>query len=161
MAVKKVASRKETKSESATAQKNKPLLLVTSSVREKILKFLVLGKITVFLSIIFYVIWILIGLFLLWFLFANYKLGAFDQLLGKRTPTQQAPVGDQTPTETTLPGIGTVNISCVQQNLTQDAITKLIQEKSDKSLTSDEKAKLATCVVEPEATPNASASPNK
>lgn len=160
MAVKKVASKKETQVGTATAQKDKPIALATSAIREKISKLLVLGKITVFLSIVFYVIWILIGLFLLWFLFANFKLGAFDQLLGKRQAAPQSQTADQVPTETSLPGIGTVNISCVQQNLTQDVITKLVQDKSDKNLTAEEKQKLAPCVVAPESSPSASSSPS-
>ncbi len=161
MAVRKVALKKERLIGGATAQKDKPITLATSAVREKISKLLVLGKVTVFLSIVFYLIWILIGLFLLWFLFANFKLGAFDQLLGKRQAAPQSETADQVPTETSLPGVGTVNISCVQQNLTQDAIAKLVQDKSDKNLTDDEKTKLEPCIVAPESSPSATSSPSK
>lgn len=101
-----------------------------------------------FLSIIFYIIWILIGIFILWFIFANFKLGAFDQLLGKqKSVSAQSDPQSQQPTETTVPGVGKVNIECVQSSLSQDAIVKMVQEKGTKSLTDDEKAKLEKCIV--------------
>lgn len=104
-----------------------------------------------FLSIIFYVIWILIGLFVLWFIYANFRLGAFDQLIGKQRQVSAQSAADpqsQQPTETTVPGIGKVNIACVQTSLSEESILKMVKDKSSASLTSDEKAKLEKCIIE-------------
>ena len=103
------------------------------------------------LSIIFYIIWILIGLFILWFVYANFRLGAFDQLMGRQSNVSaQADPQTQQPTETTVPGIGKVNIECVQTSLSEDSILKMVKDKSNASLTDDEKAKLEKCIIEKE-----------
>lgn len=118
-------------------------------IKDIIGKFLVLQKISSILSIIFYVIWIPVGIFFLWFIVANFKLGAFDQLMKPPTsqnqPTTQTP---QTPAETTVPGVGKVNVDCVQNNLSEESIIKMVQDQGTQNLTDDEKAKLEPCVVE-------------
>lgn len=162
MAVKKTSARHaDTRADKATAQKNNPVVLAFVAVRGRLVKIIALQKINSFLSIVFYVIWILIGLFIIWFIFANFKLGAFDQLIGKPRASAQTQDQTQAPTETDVPGIGRVNIQCVQTNLQPDAIQKIVQDKSEKNLTDDEKKKLAECKVAGESTPAASSSPNK
>lgn len=149
MAVKKTSAKKEDKSEKAVAQKDKPISLATNSVKSRFAKVKIVSGIGSVLPTVFYIIWIVIGLFLLWFIYANYRLGAFDSLIGKPSATsaQSQSQQAQAPTETTVPGIGKVNIACVQTSLSEDAITKMVQEKSDKSLSDDDKKKLKSCIV--------------
>lgn len=111
---------------------------------------LAVNNVSSILAIIYYIIWIPVGLFFLWFIAANFKVGAFDQLINRKSASTQAEAQSQPPTETTVPGIGKVNIDCVQNSLTQDAIVKIVKEKSDKSLTEEEKAKLEPCIIEKE-----------
>lgn len=111
---------------------------------------LAVNNVSSILSIVYYIIWIPVGLFFLWFIAANFKVGAFDQLISRKSVSAQAEAQSQPPTETTVPGIGKVNIDCVQNSLTQDAIVKIVSEKSDKSLTEEEKAKLGPCIIEKE-----------
>lgn len=96
------------------------------------------------LAIVFYLMWIVIGAFFLFVIFGQIKQGVLSSLVGgSQSPTTQA----QTPTETDLPGVGKVNIECVQTSLSQDSIQKLIMEGNASTLTADEKAKLDPCIV--------------
>jgi len=101
------------------------------------------------LGILFYLIWILIGLFFILFIVANFRQGAFRGLFSSSSQAQQQ-AQTQTPEETTIPGIGTVNIACVQQALSSEAITKIAQSGNTSSLTDEEKTKLEPCIVEKE-----------
>lgn len=163
MAVKKTPVKKEDKSEKAVAQKDKPISLATDSVKSTFAKAKAVRSVGSVLPTIFFIIWIVIGLFLLWFIYVNFKVGAFDTLMGKspansaQSQSQQA----QAPTETTVPGIGKVNIECVQTSLSQDAIMKMVQEKSDKSLSADDKKKLQSCIVGTGSTTEATPTPQK
>ena len=163
MAIKKKSIKKEDKSEKAVAQKDKPISLATDSVKLALSKAKVVRGFGSVLPTVFYVIWILIGLFLLWFIYVNFRLGAFDSLMrkpsvqGAQSQSQQA----SPPTETTLPGIGKVNIECVQTSLSQDAIMKMVEEKSDKSLSEEDKTKLKTCIVEAETDTGATSETDK
>lgn len=123
-------------------------------IKDLLAKVLVIQRISSLLSILFYLVWIPVGLFFLWFIFANFKLGAFDQLMQpKESPTSEAVAQPQNaPTETNLPGVGKVNVACVQSNLSEDAILKMVQNGGIEQLSADEKAKLEPCVVEKEAT---------
>lgn len=100
-----------------------------------------------FLAIIFYLIWILVGLFMLIFIYGNIRQGILKSLFTTPSSSEvsQAP---QTTTETTLPGVGTVNIACVQNSLTTEAIQKILASGDNSQLTDEEKAKLDTCIVE-------------
>lgn len=110
------------------------------------------------LATLFFVIWILVGLFFLAFIYGNFKQGAFKALFAKRST--QAPTQVDAPTETTLPGIGKVNISCVQA-LGNETIQKILSSGT-KDLTSEEKTKFEPCIVEKEeAAPSISPSPNQ
>jgi hypothetical protein len=100
------------------------------------------------LGILFYLIWILIGFFFILFIVANIRQGAFKSLFSPAAPQSQQQM--DTATEAPLPGIGTVNIACVQEALSEEAIAKIFQEKSTTSLTDEEKAKFEPCIVEKE-----------
>lgn len=118
------------------------------------------GKISQVLSVFFYFIWILIGLLVLVFIYANLRQGAFSGLFSPRPLQQQTQV--QPPAETDLPGIGKVNIQCVQDSLSQETIQKIVETGDASKLTDEEKAKLEPCIVEKEeASPSASPTPNK
>ncbi|OGD98373.1 hypothetical protein A3A49_01375 [Candidatus Curtissbacteria bacterium RIFCSPLOWO2_01_FULL_38_11b] len=107
------------------------------------------------LAVIFYIIWIVVGIAMFLIIYGNFKQGAFRGLLSKpQPPPQQA----QAPTETTLPGIGKVNVACVQSALTTEAIQKILADGNTSKLTKEEKAKFEPCIVEAE-TANPQASP--
>lgn len=96
------------------------------------------------LAIVFYLMWIVIGAFFLFVIFGQIKQGVLSSLVGsEKSPATQV----QTPTETDLPGVGKVNIECVQTSLSGEAIQKLITEGNASTLTADEKAKLDPCVI--------------
>ncbi len=108
------------------------------------------------LATLFFVIWILIGLFFLVFIYGNLRQGAFRGLFSSKQAQQQSSAAS-VPQETTIPGIGKVNISCVQNSLSSETIQKIVQTGNTSTLTDDEKAKLAPCIVAAEqATPSAS-----
>jgi cytoskeletal protein RodZ len=118
-----------------------------------------LVKLIKVLAVIYFVIWILIGIFLLVFIYGNFKQGAFNGLFAKPRPATQQQ-SQQAPTETSLPGVGMVNIACVQSSLSSDAIQKLVQTGDASKLTADEKAKLEPCITQKEeTTPAVSAAP--
>lgn len=119
--------------------------------------FLAINNISSVLSIIYYIIWIPVGLFFLWFIVANFRVGAFDQLMSAKKSDLAQTQEQSIPAETAIPGIGRVDVACVQSSLQEDAIVKIVREKSTASLTDDEKAKLEPCIVERE---QASSSPS-
>ncbi|OGD83412.1 hypothetical protein A2165_02375 [Candidatus Curtissbacteria bacterium RBG_13_40_7] len=100
------------------------------------------------LGILFFVIWILIGLFFILYIVAGFRQGAFSSLLSSNPQQQQQETS--APTEAPLPGIGTVNIACVQEALSEESIAKIFEEQSTASLTDEEKAKFEPCIVEKE-----------
>lgn len=113
-----------------------------------------LQKINIYLATIFLLIWIFVGLFGLLVVAQSLKQGFLNGFLGSssQTPQAQAP----TQTEADLPGVGTVNISCTEQALSQAAIQKIVQSGDTSSLTADEKSKLEPCIVaKAAATPSA------
>lgn len=123
-----------------------------------------LRKIKSLLAITFYLIWIIIGIFFLIIIYGQIKQGALSSIFGKSSQTQQASQQPQAdiPTETTLPGVGKVNIECVQNSLDSSAIQKLITEGNTSTLTAEEKSKLDPCIVEKESPPPSPAtSPGK
>ena len=65
---------------------------------------------------------------------------------------QSTQVG-QVPTETDLPGVGKVNIACVQSSLSAEAVQKLVASSNASTLTEEERASLAPCIVEAESLP--------
>lgn len=105
------------------------------------------------LGIIFYAIWILVGLFFLLFIYGNIKQGA---LTGLFRPSKVQNEQAQPPTETTIPGVGKINIGCVQEALSTEAIQKILTSGNTSNLTDEERAKLEPCILEKEATPSPS-----
>lgn len=136
-----------------TASKNKP-----ETIKKEVVKTggkNIVVRISQVFSVFFYFIWILIGLFVLLFIYANFKQGAFTGLFSPRPPQQQTQV--QPPAEVSLPGIGKVNIQCVQSSLSKEALAKIGQTGDVSKLTADEKSKLEPCITQKEeATPSAS-----
>lgn len=120
----------------------------------------VIVKLIKFLAVIYLLIWILIGILILIFIYGNFKQGAFNGLFSPRPPQQQTQV--QPPAETDLPGIGKVNIQCIQDSLSKETIQKIVETGDASKLTDEEKGKLEPCIVEKEeASPSASPTPNK
>lgn len=105
------------------------------------------------LSGMFFTIWIVIGLFLFVVLVQGFRRGAFNSLLQSKAPTTTSQETANAPQEATLPGIGRVNVLCVQRALDQQGIQKLL-DGGEAALTEEEKAKFVPCVVEREATPS-------
>lgn len=125
---------------------SKTLSKVSITGISKLKEVLTLKKVKSVLAIIFYIIWIPVGIFFLWFIVANFKLGAFDQLMGvQRAPTVQTDQGEIAETE--IPGVGKVNVACVQETLSEESIMTIVNESSDASLSEEEKGKLKTCLV--------------
>ena len=119
-----------------------------------------LKSIKAILAIVFFLIWIPVGLFFLLFVYGNFRQGAFKYLLGGQPPAQQQQQQtNQPPAETTLPGVGVVNIGCVQSSLKPETLQKLTQPDGVSLLTAEEKSLLEPCIVQPETA--ASPSPNQ
>lgn len=116
-----------------------------------------LQKVNVYLTTIFLILWIFIGLFGSLVVVQSVKQGFLQGIFGK---SQQAPAQSQPQAEADLPGVGKVNITCTEQALSQDSIQKLLAKGDNSVLTADEKAKLQPCIVAaasatPSATPGA------
>lgn len=107
------------------------------------------------LGLIFYAIWIPIGLVFLFSVYANFRQGAYKSLLNPAAPSSQT--GETSaPAEADLPGVGMVNVSCVQKALSSEAIQKIIAAGNTSTLSDDEKSKLEPCIVTPAASPTPS-----
>lgn len=103
-----------------------------------------LYKINLVLVFVFLVVWIFIGIFFSFTIAENLKAMASQKVSDKMSQE----VGQSAaPTETDLPGIGKVNIACVQKNVSQDIIQKLFSDKGVTGLTPEEKAKFDACKV--------------
>jgi hypothetical protein len=129
--------------------KTKKVNLESIKQKVKIYKKLSLACINSVLATLFYIIWILIGLFVLLFIYANIKQGMFRNLFGS-SPSSAQQQTTQMPTETELPGVGTVNIECVQSSLSQEAIQKLVTDGSIENLSEEENKSLEPCIVKKE-----------
>jgi len=119
-------------------------------------------RLLTYLGIAFFAIWVVIGIFLLLVIVQGFRRGAYAGLLTSSQPnqSQQAQPQDtssQQPTEADLPGIGKVNIACVQQALSPDSLQKVLQSKDVSVLNTDERTKFQLCITQPvTATPSAS-----
>ena len=112
-------------------------------------------KILHVLAVVFFVIWILIGIFVLLLLADGFKRGAYQGLFGRQSQEQQTQT-TQPPQDVELPGIGKVNVECAQSSLTDESIQKIVTEESTKSLSDDEKTNFEKCIVEPAPSPTPS-----
>lgn len=105
-------------------------------------------KIVLILASIFFIIWILIGIFILLVIIQGFRQGTYQQYLNpQKRDTAQDPQS-QAPNEVALPGIGTVNVECVQTSISTESISKLVETGSTDSLEGEEKAKFEKCIVE-------------
>lgn len=104
-----------------------------------------------FLMTAYLIIWIAIGLFVVVFIVQSMRLGVFDYIIfgkGAKAGVQQA--AGEVPTETTLPKIGKINISCAETALKPESIQKLVSEYDYdiNKLTAEEKTAFEKCIVE-------------
>ena len=105
------------------------------------------------LAIIFYLQWIIIGLFFLLLIYGQIRQGVIQSILSQPADTNQTVQDSQIPTETSLPGVGLVNIECVQNTLSDETIQKILTDGTTNTLTEEERTSLQPCIVEPEAAP--------
>lgn len=130
--------------------------IVKQEVSHKTPKAPALSRVNAVLAALFYIIWILIGVFFLLFIYGNIRQGLLKQLFGPTQEQMQQQAAQQAPTETSLPGVGKVNIECVQSALSEEVIQKLLTDEGTSNFTAEEKEKLSPCIVEAEASPVAS-----
>lgn len=117
-----------------------------------------LHKLTDILAFTFYLVWIIIGLFVILLVFQGLKKSAFSGMLSSNNPySAEQP---QVPAETDLPGIGRVNVDCVRTNLKTESIQKILESSSSAGLPEDENTKLDSCIVSGDAS-QPSPSPSK
>lgn len=111
-----------------------------------------LDRLIKILNLVFLIIWIPVGTVFLLSIYANFRQGAYSGILSP--PAQSQNQQASAPTEADLPGVGLVNVNCVQSALSSDAIQKIVTEGNTNSLTEEEKTKLEACKVQtPAATP--------
>lgn len=103
------------------------------------------------LAFVFFIIWILIGIFVLAFIVQGTRRGMFDYVLFGKVPQAQEAPQAQAPTETTLPKIGTINIACAEKALKPESIQKLVGEfdYDITKLEASEKTEFEKCIVAP------------
>src|SRR3989344_6178163 len=111
-----------------------------------------LARAHMILSLIFYIIWIPIGLVFLLSVYANFRQGAYKSLFNPAIPSSQTGPTDA-PAEADLPGVGLVNVSCVQSALNSEAIQKIIAAGNTSTLSDEEKSRLETWIATPAASP--------
>lgn len=111
-------------------------------------------SVNVYLGTLFFLIWIFIGIFFMLLIYQSLRQGVLDGLFGVR-PQQQV----QGPQEANLPGVGRVNVDCVQKALSNEALQKVLSSQGTSQLSDDEKNKLEGCIIAKEtATPSATPS---
>ena len=107
-------------------------------------KIVAVPKVMMILAAIFLVTWTLIGLSILTLLVQGQRRGTFSGLTNAPAAQSQTP---QVPTETEIPGIGRVNVACVQSTVSPESIQKLLSAGDISVLQSEEKTKFETCLV--------------
>lgn len=107
-----------------------------------------LHKINDVLSTLFYLIWIIIGVFIVLMIIGEIRSGALKSIIGGPAANQQQVSDVQAPTETEIPGIGTVNIDCVKGALSTESISKILEAGNTSGLSDEERTKFEPCVVE-------------
>lgn len=116
---------------------------VSESVQK--VKIVAVPKVMMVFAAVFLGTWILIGLFILVFIVQGQRRGAFPTLTRAAGEGQtQTP---QVPTETEIPGIGRVNIACVQSALSPESIQKLLSAGNISALDGEERTKFEACLV--------------
>lgn len=117
-----------------------------------------LHKVREILATLFYLIWIVIGVFFLLIIIGQVRQGALSSVIGEGPPATTSQVPTQT--ETDLPGVGRVNIDCVKKALKPESLQKLATSGDATFLQGDEKTNFEACIVAKES-PVPSASPQK
>ena len=116
-----------------------------------------LDKVSKILSVAFFAIWILVGVFALLVILQGFRQGAYSNLLSfKETPSVSDTEVPQieSPSTVNLEGIGAVDVACAQSALSGATIQKLVESKDINTLTAEERTKFEPCLVD--ATPSAS-----
>lgn len=110
-----------------------------------------MGKAVKLVALVYLVVWVLIGIFVLAFIVKGTQKGMFNYVLFDKTPPAQAAPQGEVPTETDLPKIGTINIACAEAALTPESIQKLVGEYDYDitKLNADEKSSFEKCIVKP------------
>lgn len=107
----------------------------------------------VLMMVVSMAIWIFLGGLFSIFIIRSFRDGSLQKLLSaqqtQQAQTQQQATQEQTqrPTEANLPGIGRVNIACVQEALSDSSIKNLVQAENVKVLTAEEKARFEKCLI--------------
>lgn len=109
---------------------------------------------TKILSLTFYVIWIVIGLFILMVIYSGVKQGAYSNLLSPKQEDVQPEVTNQSPTEVDIEGVGKVNVECTQKSLPNESIQKLVESKDINSLSTEDRQKFEQCLVKESPNPS-------
>lgn len=110
-------------------------------------------KVNKILSFVFYLVWILIGLFILLVVYSGIKQGAYKNLLAPKQEAPQSDVSNTSPAEVEIEGIGKINVECTQNALLSESIQKLVQSKDINSLSEEERKKFEECLVKESPTP--------
>lgn len=93
------------------------------------------------------IIWIFVGGLLSIFIVQGWRSGLLERFLSTEPPRQVQQEKVPTPIEANLPGIGRVNIECVQTALSNSSIKNMIQAENTNVLKEDEKTRFEKCVV--------------
>lgn len=106
-------------------------------------------KVMMTLAAIFLVTWTLIGISLLLLVVQAQRKGTFK---GLTNPAQaqsqtQSQNQQQVPEETEIPGVGRVNIACVQNALPIESIQKLLSAGNISALEGEERTKFEACLA--------------
>lgn len=102
-----------------------------------------LQKLNLVLGTIFLVLWIFIGGFFSFSIVQNLQMMAGQNNIGPIDNTSQS----ELPQETQLPGVGKVNVACVQSEVSPEVIQKVFQDNGTENLSEEEKSTINNCVV--------------
>lgn len=68
--------------------------------------------------------------------------------------TQQPQAPPEAPTETEIPGVGKVNVACVQNTLSPQSIQELVVAQNVSALNGEERERFEKCLVSGESSPS-------
>ena len=128
-----------------------PIKKVTSEKKSvenvQAVKIVAVPKVMMTLAAIFLITWTLIGISLLLLVVQAQRKGTFKGLTNPAQTQSQSQTQQQVPEETEIPGIGRVNIACVQNALPIESIQKLLSAKDISALEGEERTKFEACLV--------------
>ena len=114
---------------------------------------LTLKNVGLSLSVVFFTIWIVIGIFIMVVIVQSFRQGAFAGLFGK---SQSPAPGSPQTSQTIIPGVGMVDVDCVKTALSSESIQKIFDEGNTSSLSEEEKQSLDPCILQAEEAPSPS-----